>query len=192
VDDIHAVSSDTTVILWDGSGGGYNRGTINEEEALNGNYCFEAQPDGYADPSLRFSGKAWRQNLSASDSIVFYAKATMSGRKFDVKISTWNAVSRQVDVLDYIEGGTLDTDYKRVVIPISDLKVPFYALNSIEYISFPVDTTDFQFFIDDIHVVSCGSDDDGDCCLVDVEEPNTINFSVFPNPILSVSKLKSI
>jgi len=79
-------------------------------------------------------------------------------------------------------------------------------LGAIDYIQFPVDTPDFQFFIDDIHVVSCDSDDNDtlDLCLpcgtkdsVSINDKNLnrinfndtnfnkINFNVFPNPILS-------
>lgn len=199
VDDIHAVSADTTqdeLILWNGMEESYSRNsTINGEEALNGNYCFEAWHDDWGvAPSLKFSGKAWRQDLTLSDCLVFYAKADTPNRQFGVGIhDLWCATPIEaVNVLDYIEGGVLDTIYRKVSIPINMFQTPMCPLNAIERIYFPVDTPDFRFYIDDIHVVSEDSPDEalGLCVMncyqvtpTDDDLSEEYFYSIGPNPL---------
>jgi len=194
VDDIHAVSADITqdeLILWNGMVESYSRNsTINEEEVLHGNYCFEAWYDYWVAPGLKFSGEASRQDLTLSDCLVFYAKADTPNRQFGVGIQDlWCAPPMNtVDVLDYIEGGVLDTEYKKVSIPISVFQTPLCPLSAIHYIYFPMDTSDFRLFIDDIHVVSENSPDEDSLGLCHTKTTSiitidSIDFKLYPNPL---------
>lgn len=146
--------------VWDGevniSNCTYEYGNANTTEAFEGAVCFEGIPDPWHRPSLNLQCvNAWRMDISSYDYIRFYAKADQPGKTFDFRIYGWPFTSNEVNIDQYIDGGSLTTSYKEVLIPISELKTVDFPLDKIEVLHFGVSQPgeNHHIFIDDIQVI---------------------------------------
>lgn len=189
IEDIHAQYE--WAHIWTSDRCYYYDGTLNEEEAYKGRYCYERvideEDDWYHTAISLWCEEETPYDLTRSDEIRFYAKADKQGRTFNFNISErdiwWNACRKEVNVNDYIEDGVLSTHYKLVRIPIDSLKTDECTLENIDGLHFyNYDDTDFKFYIDDIHVYS-----DIDSCMSVVsttipEVPEPI-LTLYPNPV---------
>lgn len=148
-------------VIWDGEGNQvagtrFHYGNANSSDAYEGQWCFEAKPTKWHEPGIGLNGtETWRADISGFQEITFYAKSDMRGRTFEFSIYGWPYRSNRVNIDPYIEGGGgLDTGYKLVRIPISDLKTSNYPLDRVEILYFGVaqPTAGHRIFIDNIHV----------------------------------------
>lgn len=131
----------------------YFYGGLDSQQVHTGNYAFKGTPDQWHSPgiSMKCQG-AWRKNLSDYNILEFYIKASAPGHSATVSIYGWPNVSKGVEILPYIEGGALDTEYRKVSIPIDSFKTPTYGLETIEILYFgkAVNGSGYSIYIDDV------------------------------------------
>ena len=74
----------------------------------------------YVHPTIWLKSRA---NVSAYDAIEFYAKSDKEGQEFYFAMRDWHenggGLVGQVFMNDYVEGGALTTQWRRVVIPFA-------------------------------------------------------------------------
>jgi len=83
---------------------------------------------------------------------------------------TWGSTVR---VADYVEGGIIDEQWRRAVIPMQDLVSDEFALDSVYLIAFRPSSTPRAFFVDDL-------------VLLDASRPNVLGWSMPSNRVISV------
>jgi len=173
----------------------YREGTLNQEEAHNGRYCYERvvdedDEDGWYHSVISLWCGEAPYDLSLSDEIRFYAKADKEEKSFNVHLSEnisgvgWSDCDANINVNDYIEGGNLTTNYQLVRIPIDSLTTVACGLKRVDGIHFfNRDDINFKFYIDDIHVYS---DTIGCPTIVNTTFPETPDepvLTLYPNPV---------
>lgn len=128
--------------IWNGEtaesrNAGHEYGRITSSIYYEGGYSFEGAPDPWHSPTISLGGQsAWRADISQYDYISFYAKSDQTGKTFNFSVSGWPSKSNDVNINSYIDGGALDTTWRLVKIPLSDLKNSSYNFSSIELLSF--------------------------------------------------------
>ncbi len=189
VEDVHAQHE--WAHIWTSDDCYYYDGTLNEEEAYSGRYCYERiideEDNWYHTAISLWCEEKTPYDLTRSDEIRFYAKADKQGRTFNFNISErdieWEDCRKELNINNYIEDGVLSTHYKLVRVPIDSLKTDECTLENIDGLHFyNRDDLDFKFYIDDIHVYS-----NIDSCMVvstttPPETPNPI-LTLYPNPV---------
>ena len=87
-------------------------------------------PDLWHTNALRlYCGSQYRRNLAPYDAIEFHVKALTPGvGSATFSMSKWDQQSTTVRVADYAEGGVLDGQWRRVFIPLDDLRTPEWTL----------------------------------------------------------------
>jgi len=171
----------------------YNEATLNEKEAYSGRYCYERvvedDDDGWYHSALSLWCEDAPYDFSVSDEIQFYAKADKEGKTFNVYLSEsggWQRCYNEIDVNNYIEGGSLTTDYRLVSIPIDSLKTEDCGLITVDRIHFfNHDDPDFKFYIDDIHIYSYSDSCDSLPLVVSTDTPEipAPTLTLYPNPV---------
>lgn len=180
--------------LWRGDGCYYYDGTLNEEEAYNGRYCYERiieEDDSWHNSGISLWCEDAPYNLTLSDEIQFYVKADKEGKSFNVYLSeTSGGNCNEININDYIQGDSLITDYRLVRIPLDAFKSEECELKNVDGIYFyNRDDLDFKFYIDDIHIYS-----DAVSCeplapvIVSTDTPETPDpiLTLYPNPVESI------
>lgn len=134
----------------------YHYGAQETQQVHTGSYAFQGTPDPWHSPgiSMKCQG-AWRKNISTYNTLEFYIKASALGHSASVSFYGWPNSSKGVDILPYIEGGILDTEYKKVSIPLDSLKTTTYKLESIEILYFgkAVNGSGYTIYVDDVWAV---------------------------------------
>lgn len=183
VDDIQLKEG---IPLWNGEKCDYRDGTLNEEEARNGQYAFERiiNPDEWNHSVISlYCEQDMKLNLAGSDEIRFYTKADQSGKTFDFYVSEpyreWGDCNA-INIDNYIEEGELTDHYRLVRIPLDSLKNDNCTLEKVQALHFfnPQDI-EFKFYIDDVHVYS------ENCVISNVEDPESTDYQrliIHPNP----------
>lgn len=171
----------------------YQDAILNEEEAYNGRYCYERVVDKDNDSWYHSALSLWCEDapydFSVSDEVQFYAKADKEGKTFNVYLSEsggWERCYNEINVNDYIEGGSLTTNYRLVSIPIDSLKTEDCALITVDHIHFfNYDDSDFKFYIDDIHIYSYSDSCESLPLVVSTDTPEILNptLTLYPNPV---------
>ncbi|HOS04166.1 MAG TPA: choice-of-anchor D domain-containing protein, partial [Candidatus Hydrogenedentes bacterium] len=118
--------------------------------------------DAWHQSAIRLTGlPTYRANLSEYDEIWFFAKADQPGKTLDFSVYAYPSTSNVVNIDPYIQGGSLDTAYRLVRIPISALKTATYSLEKVEYLYFGVakPTSGHKLYIDDVWAVSFAETD---------------------------------
>ena len=95
-----------------------------------GGHALMMSPDEWHTNALRlYCGSQYRRNLAPYDAIEFYVKALSAGvGSATFSMHKWDQQSRTVGMLDYTEGGVLDGEWRRVVIPLDDLRTEEWSL----------------------------------------------------------------
>lgn len=152
-------------ILWNGETAAsqaaslFQNGGLTSSVVHSGSYAFEGTPTVWAAPSIGLSGQPmFRRDIGFYDRLEFWARADAAGKTFAVSVETWapsHQVSAPVGIDPYIEGGALDTTWRRVSIPLSALKTSTYALESVDRLIFGVaqPSAGHKVYIDDVRVV---------------------------------------
>ncbi len=133
----------------------------NAQAAFTGNFGYLGQPTKYHRPNLRVycNGKG-RPNLSVYDGIAFWYRAADPAKippnpKF--ALAAWYGFTVFVPILDYIEGGVIDTTWRRVVIPMNVLTPATPGATDprvlVDWLYFSVDSTLAEFHVDDVSAV---------------------------------------
>ncbi|NQY92446.1 MAG: hypothetical protein HRT46_12440, partial [Deltaproteobacteria bacterium] len=124
------------------------------EAARSGTTGFEGAPDPWHRPMMTmYCNGAGRPDLSTFDAIEFYYRAADAANiPLDPKFlaSTWYATSKEVSILAYIEGGIVDTTWRRVEIPLTDLANGSYVLELVDRFQFGVDANSAVIYVDDV------------------------------------------
>ena len=124
-------------LLWDGESAFYSEyGQPTNAVVYQGVTAFEGVPDAWHTPKFNLVGSNWRSDLSNADAICFYTRSDETGKTFDFSVHGWPHASNSVNIDDYIEGGTLDSNWRLVKIPVDSLKTPDYNLDSVETLAF--------------------------------------------------------
>ena len=120
-----------------------------------GTHCFMGFPDQWHAPGIRLHcTQSWRVNLSLYNELRFWVKTNqITSKPLSLSIYGWPNTSRGFDVTPYIVGGgTMDTTWKEVRVPLDSLKTAVFKLGVAEiiYLGVPFPPRDFKFFIDDV------------------------------------------
>ena len=95
-----------------------------------GGHALMLSPDLWHTNALRlYCGSQYRRNLAPYDAIEFYVKALsdrVGGLTF--AMHKWDQKSRTVSVASYAEGGVLDGQWRRVFIPLDDMRTDAWTL----------------------------------------------------------------
>lgn len=127
-------------------------------------YATEVSGGRNSTKALRFSADPWhasgyyvncggqdRLNFSPYSYIEFYIKGDKtSTTPRDFNIVSFYGRSNTVNILDYIEGKTIDTTWRLVSIPVSALKTSSYNLSTVDEIYFGTDNQNLTLYIDDL------------------------------------------
>lgn len=94
-------------------------------------------PDAWHTNALRlYCGSSYRKNLAPYDAIEFYAKALSTGvHTSTFSMHKWDQQSRTVRLTDYVDGGVLDNQWRRVAIPLDDLRTEEWTLGGASTLS---------------------------------------------------------
>jgi hypothetical protein len=124
------------------------------EAAHSGSHSLKLLADPWHSPSLNlYCGGYPRRNLSGYDVIEFTMRAADPENppaSPTFRANNWYASSNIVSILDHIEGGVLDGDWRRVQIPISALQTAEWDLGDVEFLSWGPDSQSRASFVDDI------------------------------------------
>ena len=126
--------------------------------AHSGTYCFMGIPDPWHGPGIKLHcTPSWRVNLSIYNELHFWVKAnTNTPRALNLGVYGWPNVSRSIDITPYlVGGGTINSDWKEVRVPLDSLKTTNFQLGVSEILYFggPTPPNGYRFFIDDIWAV---------------------------------------
>ena len=149
-----------------------------------GGHALMMSPDAWHTNALRlYCGSQYRRNLAPYDAIEFYVKALSSGLGMSTfSMHKWDQVSRTVRIADYVEGGVLDGQWRRVFVPLDDLRTDEWTLGGASTLSFGnVSSCSFgfrgsyancqHFLVDDIRVL-------------DLTPPYVANYSIESDHVL--------
>ncbi|MBI2425863.1 MAG: Ig-like domain-containing protein [Candidatus Hydrogenedentes bacterium] len=133
--------------------------TRNTTSPFHGEGCLEIMPTAVAGPTLLLSPfPSFRIDISSFDEIWFFIKADRDGvdSDFTVRNFTKNKSSNTVLISDYIEGGQIDRQYRRVRIPIADLITVDYMLELVDGLRFgkALPNEGHRLFIDDVWAIN--------------------------------------
>ena len=98
-----------------------------------------------------YCGGGERRDFTAYDVIEFHFKssgADPGNPAFYVK--TWNQTSNLVSIADYIDGGLIDHTWRRVTIPLADLRTAAWDLGNVESLNWSKDSCERSYYTDDI------------------------------------------
>ncbi len=73
-------------------------------------------------------------------------------------INTWNATSTKVNISSYVQGGVIDNAWRKVSIPLNDMKTAIYDFRFVETLFWDLDAQSRNYFIDNIIVVNMSAD----------------------------------
>jgi len=158
-------TSTNGTLIWDGESTAsravvFAAGMATSSTSANGSYSFEGDPQQYVWSGINLSGlPMFRQDLSNYNEIQFYAKASTQNAVINFQLQTYvgsqNLTSNIVNIAPYIQGGTLDTMWHLVTIPVSVLENSSFDMTSVDNIYFgnAVPNDGHQIFIDDIYAV---------------------------------------
>ena len=95
-----------------------------------GGHALMLSPDAWHTNALRlYCGSQYRRNFAPYDAIEYYVRALSTGLAFlSFSMHKWDQQSRTVRVADYVEGGVLDGQWRRVFIPLDDLRTEDWTL----------------------------------------------------------------
>ncbi len=116
--------------------------------------ALKLMPDAYHAPGYSVNcGGQDRLDFSPYSYLEFYIKSdtAITGSK-DFNIVSYYGTSNTVNILNYIQGGTIDGTWRLVSIPLSDLKTSTYNLNTVDTLYFGTDPQSRVFYVDTISV----------------------------------------
>lgn len=143
-------------VLFEDAGNGSNRCLFYLESTpnagLNGNNALQLKPDKWHGPAYRlYCGGGSRRDFSAHDILEFYFRCPAGYSTPPVfHLSTWDRSSNTVNILDFIEGGVIDTSWRRVQIPLNKLATPAWTLGNVETLAWPTDDKNRTCYVDNI------------------------------------------
>ena len=96
----------------------------------NGGHALMFSPDLWHTNALRlYCGSQYRRNLAPYDAIEFHVRALTTGvGSATFSMGKWDQQSKTVRLADYVEGGVFDNRWRRVFIPLDDLRTPQWTL----------------------------------------------------------------
>ena len=121
-------------------------------EGIDGSNCLQLNPDRWHTPVYTlYCGGGKRKDFTPYDVIEFYFKSLESDPGNPTfSLATWNQTSNIVSISDYIDGGLIDHAWRRVRIPLADLKTTAWDLGNVEKLSWNKDNLNRSYYVDDI------------------------------------------
>ncbi len=156
----YVLQSGTNLILYDGETGSAPAAATSclnymqevSGQGLNGTKALKATPDNWHNSFYKlYCGGGNRIDFTPYTHIEFYIRSDSAGvgdKKFWV--NTWNANSNQVIMKQYIQGGVVDGSWRKVSIPLTDLKTSTWTLNEVEGLIWETDSSNRIFYVDNI------------------------------------------
>jgi photosystem II stability/assembly factor-like uncharacterized protein len=122
------------------------------EGGVNGTTGLQLVPDRWHRPvyTLYCDGND-REDFSPYDTLEFYFRSTdvdPGDPSFYVK--NWEEYSNTVLISDYIDGGQIDSEWRLVSIPISDLQTDTWDLGNVERLNWNKDELGRTYYLDEI------------------------------------------
>lgn len=118
----------------------------------NGGRSLKMYPDAWhaSGYSLNCGGQD-RLNFTPYSYLEFYIKSDKaSSKRRDINIYSYYGKSNVLNILSYVEGGVIDTTWRRVSIPLSMFKTSSYDLSTVDTIYFGAGDDLEAYYIDDV------------------------------------------
>lgn len=94
-----------------------------------------------------------RTDFTKYDVLEFLYKSSQEGESHTLQLIDWGTLqSKTVKIEEYIEGGSISTNYKKVTIPLSAFKSEAFDLSSVYTFVFGTNSNGSHFIIDDIQL----------------------------------------
>jgi len=153
--EIIETSMPNEVLVWDGeSGGAYEFGVLTNSQIHSGAWSFEGRPDKWHAAVINLAGTTfYRKDFSIYDNIRFYVKSDVNDGIFNFSVSGWPYGSQNVNLNQYVDGGSIDTSWRLAKIPITVLKKADYSLQTVERLHFWLNgAISKKIYVDDVYV----------------------------------------
>jgi hypothetical protein len=113
--------------------------------------ALKLNPDAWHSPGYSVNcGGQDRLNFSTYQYLEFYIKGNQSSGTHDFNVVSYYGQSATVNILNYVEGGVIDENWRLVSIPLSALKIGSYSLDTVDTLYFGSDSQSRTFYVDDI------------------------------------------
>jgi cytochrome c peroxidase len=135
-----------------------------EDDGNGGNKCLhyiqttdetlQLRPDKWHDSAYRlYCGGGKRRDFSAYDVLEFYFRCPDGYAESPTfNVHTWDRSSNTVNILNYIDGGVIDNNWRLVQIPINDLATADWSLGNVETLAWFKDDQNRSCYVDNIAV----------------------------------------
>lgn len=145
----------TTKLLYDGELSGVKISKVENATEISdpfhvatGDYALKLLPDQWHKPMFWLPS---RTNFNDYETLEFFYKSSQDNQSHTLKLIDYGTlIGQTVSIEKYIEGGTITTSYKKVSIPLADLKSPAFDLSTVYTFIFGTNSQNSQFYIDDV------------------------------------------
>ena len=121
-------------------------------EGINGSNGLQLNADRWHSPVYTlYCGGGERQNFTPYDVIEFHFRSLEPDPGNPTfSLATWNQTSNVLSISDYIDEGLIDSTWRRVRIPLADLKTATWDLGNVEKLNWNKDSLNRSYLVDDI------------------------------------------